>query len=88
LNFGWDYQFLPSPPPLETPTVAPTPTLPPTATLGRIGGRIWNDVCHYIGGANGEPLVLGEGCIGDPLGVWGANGVMDGGEEVMPGVTF
>jgi hypothetical protein len=81
-NLGWDYQFLPSPP---TPTV-----VPPTATpaVGSIGGIIWNDVCHYTGGVANEPLVLGEGCVGNPAGDWGANGVMDGGEEPMRGVTF
>ncbi|OGO11893.1 MAG: hypothetical protein A2Z66_02090 [Chloroflexi bacterium RBG_13_66_10] len=81
-NFGWDYQFLPAPP---TP-VPPTPS--PTPAVGSIGGLIWNDVCQYTGGSGGEPLVLGEGCTGDPAGVWGANGVMDGDEEPMGRVTF
>jgi hypothetical protein len=82
LNFGWDYQFLPSPP---TPTPVPAT---PTSALGSIGGLIWNDVCHYTGGVAGEPLVLGPDCTGDPAGVWGANGVMNGDEEPMSGVTF
>lgn len=91
VNFGWDYQFLPSPPAVTAtlvPSSTPVPTPTPPPALGRIGGRIWNDICHYTGGANNEPVVLGDGCIGDPLGVWGANGVMDSGEPVMPGVTF
>ena len=81
-DFGWDHQFLPAPP-------APTPA-PATATsaLGSIGGRIWNDVCHYTGGVANEPLVLGPDCIGDPEGVWGANGVIDPGEPPMVGVVF
>lgn len=81
-SFGWDYQFLPAPP---TPTSVP-PT--PTSAVGSIGGIIWNDVCHYTGGVAGEPLVLGEGCVGNPASDWGANGVIDGDEEPMRGVTF
>jgi len=82
LNFGWDYQFLPAPP---TPTSVPAT---PTPALGSIGGLIWNDVCHYTGGSGGEPLVLGPDCTGSPAGVWGANGVMNGAEAPMSGVTF
>lgn len=81
-DFGWDFQFLPAP---ATPTPSPAT---PTSALGSIGGRIWNDVCHYTGGVAGEPLVLGAGCIGDPNGVWGANGVLDSGEQPMAGVVF
>jgi hypothetical protein len=82
LDFGWDYQFLPAPPTPVPPTVTPTPA------VGSIGGLIWNDVCHYTGGAGGEPLVLGEGCVGDPAGVWGANGVVDSDEDPLSRVTF
>jgi hypothetical protein len=82
VNFGWDYQFLPAPPPPPSPV--PSPTSPGTEILG----FIWNDVCHFTGGVAGEPLVLGAGCIGDPAGVWGANGVLDAGETPFSGVTF
>ncbi|MEW6568101.1 MAG: hypothetical protein AB1449_08040 [Chloroflexota bacterium] len=75
----------PAPP---SPTTPATPATSTTPALGRIGGRIWNDVCHYSGGVAGEPLVLGPDCIGDPGGVWGANGVVDAGEPPLAGVTF
>lgn len=87
VNFGWDYQFLPAPEGLPA-TVMPTITPSPTPALGRIGGRIWNDICHFSGGVAGEPLVLGPDCVGDPAGVWGANGQVDPGEPPMAGVTF
>lgn len=82
LDFGWDYQFLPAPPTPVPPTVTPTPA------VGSIGGLIWNDVCHYTGGSGGEPLVLGDGCVGNPEGVWGADGVVDGDEDPLSRVTF
>ena len=86
VNFGWDFQFLPSPPPLE---VSPTPPPTPTAVGAEILGFLWNDVCEYTGGGpNNAPIVLGDGCVGDPNGVWGANGVFDSGEPAFRGVTF
>ena len=84
VNFGWDLQFLPAPPPTEA-----TPTPVPTATPvgAEILGFLWNDVCHYSTGPNNS-IVLGQGCVGNPNGVWGANGVFDSGEPVFTGVTF
>ncbi len=84
VNFGWDYQFLPAPPALES---SPTPVPTPTSVGAEILGFLWNDVCHYSTGPNNS-IVLGQGCIGDPNGVWGANGVFDAGEPVFGGVTF
>jgi len=87
VNFGWDFQFLPLPPtPPPSPSATPVPT--PTTPAAQVLGFLWNDVCEYTGGPNNSPIVLGDGCIGDPNGVWGANGVFDSGEPVFAGVTF
>jgi hypothetical protein len=79
VNFGWDFWGLPVP---------PTPVATPTPVGAEIFGLIWNDICEFTGGVANEPLVLGQGCIGDPNGVWGANGIRDAGEPPFVGVTF
>jgi hypothetical protein len=88
VNFGWDFQFLPNPP-TPPPSASATPVPTPTSPGAQILGFLWNDVCEWTGGGpNNAPIVLGDGCIGDPNGVWGANGVFDSGEPVFAGVTF
>jgi hypothetical protein len=55
----------------------------PALTLASISGVVWNDKCQYAGGAAGQKVVLGEGCVdlGDEQhGEFGANGVRDSGE--------
>jgi len=84
VNFGWDFQFLPAPPPIED---TPTPVATATVAGAEILGFMWNDVCHFSAGPNNS-IVLGQGCVGNPTGVWGANGVFDSGEPVFTGVTF
>ncbi len=85
MNFGWDYQFLPEPP---TPVPSPTPVATATPVGAQILGFLWNDICEFTGGGPNDPIELGDGCVGDPDGEWGANGALDPGEPGFGGVTF
>jgi len=44
---------------------------------GSIAGVVWRDRCLTTGGDGGEPLVLGEGCIGTPPTDWSADGIYE-----------
>jgi hypothetical protein len=44
---------------------------------GSIAGVVWRDRCLTTGGDGGEPLVLGEGCVGSPPTDWSADGIYE-----------
>lgn len=71
---------LPAPTPL--PGIGETPSAVPVVVSGSIAGRVWSDLCDPA--ASPSP----PGCVAiDAAGTLRANGILEGGEAGLPGVT-